>query len=219
MKYLKRIIPVFLLFVLVTGCEKTETFDNTDTRVGGSRVVFFPVVALKGAETIILERGAAFTDPGITAQVGGVDVPYTTSGTVNVNATGVYALTYTAVNAEGFSSSVSRRVVVYATDPDAAARDLSGNYARTSNGSVAVWTKVAPGVYAVFNPGGAPGTNLTVYVFNSSGYNIKIPVQPASDGTPFTSAQETFSPGPPATYTWQLLNPGYGTALRTFVKQ
>jgi hypothetical protein len=110
-------------------------------------------------------------------------------------------------------------VVIYSTDPSAAANDLSGNYARTLNGSVASWTKVAPGVYSVFNPGGAPGTNLTVFVFNPTGFTIKMPVQPASDGTPITSAQESFTNGATPEYTWQIVNSGYGTALRTFVKQ
>lgn len=217
MRYCIKILPLFLLLLLMS-CEKTETFNNTDERVGGSRVIFFPVITLKGAETIILEKGGTFSDPGATAQVGGTDVSYTTSGTVDVTTPGVYPITYTAANSEGFTSSVTRKVVVYFTEPDAAANDLSGNYVRPLNGQISVWTKVAPGVYSVFNPGGAAGTNVTVIVFNASGYNIKIPVQPAPDGTPFTSAQEVYSPGPPAQYTWQILNSGYGTALRTFEK-
>ena len=102
----------------------------------------------------------------------------------------------------------------------AAGNDFSGNYARNTNGSVSTWTKLAPGVYKVFNPGGAPGTNVTVFVFNQTGLSIKIPPFLHTDGTTFTSSTETYTltPAPPK-YSWVILNPGYGTALRTFNKQ
>ena len=218
MKYLK-IIASFVCLLSLASCEKTEEVNNTDDRIGHSRVIFFPTISIVGESVILVPLGQTFTDPGALAQVAGADVTYSTTGTVNTNAAGVYQLIYTAVNSEGFSKSASRIVVVYSTDPSAAANDLSGNYARTSNGSIARWTKIAPGVYSVFNPGGAPGTNLTVIVFNQTGFNIKIPVQPASDGSPITSDAEVYNNTTPASYTWRIVNQGYGTALRTFVKQ
>lgn len=218
MKYLK-ILSSLACFFLLASCEKTEEVNNTEDKIGHSRVIYFPSISIVGESVILVPLGGTFTDPGAVAQVAGADVPYTTSGTVNNNATGVYQLIYTAVNSEGFSKSTSRIVVVYATDASAASNDLSGNYARTLNGQIARWTKLAPGVYSVFNPGGAAGTNLTVIVFNSTGFSIKIPSQPASDGSPITSAQEVYNNTTPASYTWQILNQGYGPGLRTFVKQ
>ena len=120
---------------------------------------------------------------------------------------------------DGFSASVYRTVVVYSTDASAAANDLSGNYARTSNGQIATWTKIAPGVYTVFNPGGAIGTNVTIIAINPTGFTIKIPTQPISEGgTPITSSDESYTNSVPPTYTWKIVNSGYGTALRTFTK-
>ncbi|HCN84573.1 MAG TPA: DUF5011 domain-containing protein, partial [Sphingobacteriaceae bacterium] len=159
-----------------------------------------------------------YTEPGVTAKEGTADIVPTISGTVNTNTADVYTLTYTAVNKDGFSASAVRTVIVYSTDAGAAAQDLSGNYARNTNASIATWTKIAPGVYKVFNPGGAPGTNLTVIAINPTGYSIKIPSQISSDGLTTSSASENVS-GMPNSYGWQILNPGYGTAVRTFIKQ
>ena len=218
MRYFKIFIPLLSLLFLA-GCAKKETFNNTADKVGISRVIYFPIVSLKGDRYVYLAAGSAYTEPGVNAKVGDADVPFTTEGAVNTNTAGVYTLTYTAANSDGFTSSVVRTVAVYSTDASAAANDFSGSYARSTNGSLAVWTKKAPGVYSVFNPGGSPGTNLTVIVFNPTGNTIKIPVQLANDGNITTSSNESYTPGNPSTYTWKMVSPGYGTAVRNFTKQ
>ena len=216
---MKKFIPLFysLLAVLFVACNKDE-IHNTEDQVGISRVTHFPVLTLNGDRYMTIEEGGTFTDPGIIATEGGADIPYTTDGSVNTGEVGVYDLTYSAVNKDGFPASLTRTVIIYSTETSGAANDLSGTYIRT-NGIPSVWTKIAPGVYTVFNPGGAAGTNLTVIAFNQTGYTIHIPEQTIGDGSTMTSAQEVYSVGPPATYTWQILNSGYGTQLRTFVKQ
>lgn len=203
---------------IIASCSKDKII-NTHDRVGISKVTYYPILTLTGNSIIAIPNGTAYTDPGVKAQAAGADVPVTTSGTVDANTDGVYTLTYSAVNSDGYSASATRKVVVYTTAADAAANDLSGNYARTTNGSVATWTKIAPGVYTVFNPGGAPGTNLTVVAINPSGFNISIPEQLASDGSPTSSTNESYTNSNPAKYSWKIVNPGYGTALRTFIKQ
>jgi len=212
---------VFLLIAFVTmavSCSKDKII-NTHDRVGISKVTYYPILTLTGNSIIAIPNGTAYTDPGVKAEAAGADVPVTTSGTVDANTDGVYTLTYSAVNSDGYSATATRTVVVYTTAPDAAVNDLSGNYARTLNGSIATWTKIAPGVYTVFNPGGAPGTNLTVVAINPSGFNISIPEQIASDGSPTSSTNESYTNSNPATYSWKIVNPTYGTALRTFIKQ
>ncbi len=216
---MKKFIPLIysLLAVLFVACNKDE-IHNTEDQVGISRVTHFPVLTLNGDRYMTIEVGGTFTDPGIIATEGGAPIPYTTDGSVNAGEVGVYDLTYTAVNKDGFPASLTRTVVIYSTESSAAANDLSGTYIRT-NGVPSTWTKIAPGVYTVLNPGGATGVNLTVVAFNQTGNTIHIPDQTIGDGSTMTSAQEVYSPGPPATYTWQILNSGYGTQLRTFVKQ
>lgn len=218
---MKKLIPIFLIsfIAFLPSCDKDE-INNTDTEVGRSRVTTFPILTIKGERYVAVPVGGTFTDPGATAKVGATDVPFTTSGTVTTATPGVYTVSYSAVNDDGFTASARRTVVVYSTDAVAAANDLSGNYARTTNASVAEWKKIAPGVYTVFNPGGAPGTNLTVIAINPTGFTIDIPNQVSSDGSVTSSSGESFTPVPaPPRYTMVIVNPGYGTAARTFVKQ
>src|SRR6476661_7213491 len=209
---MKKFIPLFysLLAVLFVACNK-DKIHNTEDQVGISRVTHFPVLTLNGDRYMTIEEGGTFTDPGIIATEGGAPITYTTDGSVNTGEVGVYDLTYTAVNKDGFPASLTRTVVIYSTESSAAGNDLSGTYVRSSNGVESTWTKIAPGVYTVVNPGGALGVNLTVVVFNQTGFTIHMPEQTISDGSTMSSAQEVYSIGPPATYTWQILNPGYGT--------
>ncbi len=205
-------------FTMMISCKKDSIIDTAD-RVGISKVTYYPTITVKGDAVVTVTSGDVYTEPGVSATAGSADVPVTTAGVVDAGKDGVYTITYSAKNADGYSSFASRTVVVYTTDPDAAAHDLSGTYLRTATGSSAVWTKIAPGVYEVFNPGGSPGTNLTVVVFNPSAFNIMIPPQLASDGSPTSSTNESYINSSPATYSWKIVNPGYGGALRTFIKQ
>lgn len=217
-RYFQCLVIMAVCATVLLSCGK-ETVDITDTTVGHSRITNFPLLTVKGAQYVAVAMGGTFTEPGVSATEGGNTIPVTTTGTINTATPGVYSLTYTAVNKDGFSTTGSRTVVVYSTAADAALNDFSGNYARTSNGVVSTWTKIAPGVYVVLNPGGAAGSSLTAVVLNASGTNIKIPSQRTSDGNITSSSQETYTKTGTPQYSWVIVNPGYGPALRTFVKQ
>jgi hypothetical protein len=216
----KRFLYEVLAFAaIISSCEKDPVI-STPERVGISKVTYYATITLTGSSIIAVANGTAFTDPGVKASAGGADVPVVTSGTVNTAADGVYRLTYTATNTDGFSASAARTVVVYTTAPDAAANDLSGTYLRAATGETSTWTKIAPGVYAVQNPGGSPaGPDLIVVAINPTGFTISIPEQQASDGSLSSSSDESYTNSNPPTYTWRFLNPVYGAGLRTFVKQ
>lgn len=215
-KYIS-LIGLVILSMMIYSCKK-DSFIYPDGTVGISKITYFPILTLKGERYVTIAKGSAYTEAGVTAKEGATDITPKTTGTVNTATPGVYTLTYSAENKDGFAASVVRTVIVYSTDAGAAAQDLSGNYARNTNGSIAKWTKIAPGVYRIFNPGGAPGTNLTVIAFNSTGYSIKIPSQISSDGLTTSSSNVNVS-GMPNSYSWTILNPGYATSVRTFIKQ
>lgn len=213
-------IGLMLIGMLIFSCQK-ESFNYKPGYVGISKITTYPVITLTGADYVLVAKGSTYTDPGATAKAGTADVPVKVS-TISTATAGVFIVTYTATNTDGFSVTASRHVVVYSTDASAQNNDFSGDYARNTNGSIATWTKLGPGVYSVFNPGGAPGTDLTVIAFNDTGSHVYIPQQSASDGTATSSAQETSTPGPGGTlasYRWEIVNIGYGTAVRTFNKQ
>jgi len=221
---MKQMISIVVLtsVLMLASCDKDE-INNTDTRVGISDVTVYPTLTLEGERFMAIPVGSTWTDPGVTAMEGPNTISYTTSGNVNTGAVGVYRLVYTAINKDGFAATIMRWVAVYDTDASAAGNDLSGQYRRSfpgnaADGQIATWTKIAPGVYVVDNPGGAVGVNLQVIVFNATGFDIEIPPQTITDGTTFSSSDETYDPGPPASYIWTMVNPGYGTAPRTFFK-
>ncbi|HVG41694.1 MAG TPA: immunoglobulin-like domain-containing protein [Chitinophagaceae bacterium] len=210
---------LFLFALSILGCEKTETFNNTDTQVGHSRVVFFPTLETKGERLIIINQGTTYTDAGANALLNGAANPFTTTGTVNTAVPGVYVLRYSTSNPEGFSTGDFRTVVVMGTD--IAGNDFSGTYARyvsgAPNGQTSTWTKTANGVYTVVNPGGATGVTATVV--NYSGNNIAVPLQLTSVGEFYSTGGVYNKNANPPQYQWTIINATYGNAVRTFVKQ
>lgn len=216
----KKILLIFLIIGILFSCNKKDNFNYPEGTVGISKITYFPVLTKEGTDYMVIAVGGTYTEPGVTAKEGSADLTVTTSGTVDTNTPGIYTLNYSAVNKDGFSASERRTVVVYSTDATAAANDLSGNYVRTSNGVSAIWTKLAPGVYLIANPGGAAsGTDLQVIAFNSTGYTVEIPSQISSDGNTSSSTNFTYTNGNPSSYSLVFNNPGYGTGVRTFVKQ
>ena len=217
----KIIIVSFLALALLVSCNKKDIVDNSQ-RVGHSKITYYPIMTVNGDLFMTIAKGAVFTDPGATALAGTATVTVKVNGTVDPNTVGTYTVTYTAVNVDSFSVVSSRVVGVY--DPSIVANDFSGSYARSSNGSLAVWTKVAPGLYTVNNPGGAPGTDLTIHAFNLTGFIITVPSQVSSDGsttscTNASGGSDIVFDNTTKTYAWHVVNAGYGPSLRTFTKQ
>ncbi len=209
----------------LASCSK-DNFNYPAGTVGISKIVYFPSIAIKGSKIIAVQQGAAYTDAGATAILNGAAAQYTVSPTISSStAPGIYTVTYTAANPQGFTATDFRIVVVVSTtvwnDATANANDFSGTYARTSNGVTSTWTKIAPGTYQVENPGGATsGAGLYVIVQNYPGNTIAIPSQysPYFGGT-VSSTNAIYTPGSPAKYSWVYNAPNYGTSTRTFVKQ
>ncbi|WP_316819437.1 DUF5011 domain-containing protein [Pedobacter gandavensis] len=215
-KYLN-IIVIGILGMTVLSCKK-ESFNYPPGTVGISKITYFPIITMKGEKYFIVAKGGTFTDPGATAKVGADDSPVVVSGAVNTAVAGIYGVTYSAENADGFSAKATRQVIVYDTQPDAAARDFSGKYLRSSNSVASNWSKIGPGVYLVANPGGAPGADgILVVAVNPTGSVISIPAQNTDSGA-WASKDESYNLAGNS-YSWVVLNSGYGTALRVFVKQ
>jgi len=215
-KYLN-IIAIGILGMTLSSCEK-DSFNYSEGMVGISKVTVFPTLTLKGERYVAIARGSTYTDAGADAKVGETTADVVITGQVNPAVPGVYTLVYSAANSDGFSASRSRSVVVYDTQADAAANDLSGTYLREATGAFSIWSKIAPGVYLVVNPGGAlAGTGVTVIAVNPTGSTISIPQQDTDSG-PWGSRSENYDLVRKS-YTWVVLNPGYGTGSRTFVKQ
>ncbi|MDI3480130.1 MAG: trimeric autotransporter adhesin, partial [Rikenellaceae bacterium] len=73
-----------------------------------------PVVTLKGASDTTIVLNSTWTDPGAIAEddEDGVITDIQVTGTVNVNLTGTYVITYSATDAAGNTGTKSRTVRV-----------------------------------------------------------------------------------------------------------
>jgi len=106
---MKKILFVILCAVsvsLLSSCSKDSE--------GLTRVTYYATITLKGDADMVVAKGSTFTDPGCVAIMNGEDITdqVIVSSTVNTAASGVYSVTYTAVNEDGFSSSAIRSVTV-----------------------------------------------------------------------------------------------------------
>src|SRR5580704_8758196 len=146
---------VLLLWMLLSicvlnSCNKSN-FNYPAGTVGVSKIVYFAQLNLSGSPYMSVVEGQSFTDPGATANAGGDSLKVTTSGTVNTSEVGIYVLTYTAVNSQGFPASTTRTVAVLPS-AELAGVDISGSYFYVATGANnATVTKVAPGFYSTTN--------------------------------------------------------------------
>jgi hypothetical protein len=144
---MKKYIAIFGLVIFgltFSSCDKEPSFNYPEGTVGISKVTIYPTLELKGTKRIILAKGATFTDPGVTALEGTNALTPVVTGLPDMATAGLYTVKYVATNRDGYTASITRQVLVYDPASSAAANDLSGRYARNTNGSVAVWTKLAP---------------------------------------------------------------------------
>jgi len=72
---------------------------------------------------VVIPLGGTFS-PSATASEDGTDLPVTTTESVNTNIVGIYDVTYSATNSDGFEASAFQTVVVH--DPSIIGTDVSG---------------------------------------------------------------------------------------------
>jgi hypothetical protein len=111
--------------ILFNSCLSDEDKDS----YGLSKITTFPTLDLIGEGRVLyLPLGQAYNDPGFSAAVGTEDITSSVKVTsIDVSATGLKTVTYTAMNAEGYSVSKTRSVYVYDAD-GVNTGDLSGDY-------------------------------------------------------------------------------------------
>jgi len=144
---MKRYLTIIILGVIsmtYSSCKK-ESFDYPEGYVSISKVTVFPILTMKGDKYVALTKGATYIDAGATAAAGTSTIEVKVTGLPNTATAGVYLITYSATNTDGFSATTTRSVVVYDIKADAPANDFSGNYLRAATGTITKWTKLALG--------------------------------------------------------------------------
>ena len=83
--------------------------DHTD-----KRVTYYATLKLYGEEEMVIVKGSTYVEPGFSAEMKGEDVTdqVTVSSNVNTSTSGIYSVSYSITNADGFSVGKKRTVVV-----------------------------------------------------------------------------------------------------------
>lgn len=207
---------IAILAIALNSCQKSMI--DTPNQVGISKVTYYANMALNGDQYMSIVKGSTFTDPGATANAEGQTLTVTTSGTVDVNTPGIYNITYSAVNKDGFPASIIRTVAVLPS-AEVAGVDISGKYANVGSFSyTANIQKLAPGFYFTDNCwGGSSAAVIGAYFFCTDGINIILPTQ----NTPYGGLEGTGTLLSSGLITWTitLLDQGPLTATKKWQKQ
>lgn len=119
---------LYSMMLCMSALGFTSCNDDED-QLTDSRLTYYVNLDLQGDEMMLVPVGTAFVDPGCKATLAGEDftsnVVIEGAEDVDVNKVGFYDITYSGVNKDGFSASVSRTVVVY--DPSVTA-SIAGTY-------------------------------------------------------------------------------------------
>jgi hypothetical protein len=214
-------IAVALVLVVMVGCKKED--DPVSTVVN----VSYPTIELAGDPVVSLSVGDSYTEAGATGtdDISGATSQLTPiSNNVDPSTPGFYSVLYSTKNSNGYVTTAIRLVLVSSANP---ALDISGTYARTSNGVEVHVTKVGTGLFIIDNIGGVADATPEDYLFDvymgmPTDSTLEIPVQPNGPGLGgevyADNASISLAPGD-TTFSYVVHGAGFGTALRTFVKQ
>lgn len=104
-----------ILFMTMLACASLAvTSCDDDTTEGMTRITYYPTITILGESEITMKVGEEYTDEGCQVIMNGEDVTdqVITDSDVDTSTPGIYSVTYTAFNADGFSKSASRTVKV-----------------------------------------------------------------------------------------------------------
>ncbi len=102
---------LMLAAIFVSSCEN----DSTE---GLTFITYYPTLTLEGESFITAPKGSPYQDPGYSATLQGEDVTdqVEVSSNINTNQSGLYSVTYSITNEDGFAKTASRQVLV--VDPN-----------------------------------------------------------------------------------------------------
>lgn len=164
---------MFVAFLVISCTEENPI---------GSEITYYPNFEIIGGEIMNLEIGDVYTEPGVIATTDQGELDVTISGNVDTSKAGVYTLTYSATNNDGFDGSTKRTVVVFDDFASIAQNDLSGNYSASwGSGRPVVITKISDGFYKIDDL--LPYNKISASFYQVSSTQVIIPSTSSGFGT------------------------------------
>jgi len=214
---MKKILIASLALFSIVGfysCKKNREVVSTVVTTSA------PTITISGSKFYSIQVGDAVPTVSATAydSILKETCPLSLDASTLDNTTpGLYVVPINSKNSNGYKSSAN---VFIAVTPIDNAWDLTGEYARTSNGAIVNVTKVARGIYEVDNVGGAPTLPVVGYFAQLTDSTIDFPSQPTEVvGTVDCTSEKLMVSATDTSYSWVVRNAFFGTVTRTFVKQ
>jgi hypothetical protein len=211
----KIILCLMVVSTIFASCKKTKDVSKVyDANASKIELIGDPIYAPPAGTTNYTDPGATFTDDD-----GSKTTLTTPISLPDLSTPGFYSVTYKTTSIHGYVRSATRLVLVTAVS---ASIDLSGNYKRSSNGQAVKVTKLGPGLYKTDNVGGVAGSPAFIFdvYFGQIGPNdLAVPEQSTPLGTLHCENAKVSQSGGKYSISWVVINPSFGTSLRTFVQQ
>lgn len=118
---------ILIAMLLVVGCLGLASCNDDNDELTDSFLTYYPAIKLVGDDMVLVPIGTEYTEEGCTATLRGEDCTdkINISGEVDTNTPGLYYITYSYTNVDGYYTSIQRTVAV--CDPSITT-DLSGSY-------------------------------------------------------------------------------------------
>lgn len=211
------------LYIFLAGAMLLSACTKNSEKVYTKMVTpTFPTITFKGAPVVTLSVGGSYTDAGAT----GYDSITKTSTDLtpisnNVDAAnaGFYVVSFLTKNVYGYRTSADRLVLVTTISPS---DDISGTYKRT-NGQIVHVVKAGTGLYTIDNVGGVAGAPAPFVFPYYIGFTDLNTFEGPSQNTPIgglsLSNTTIIRSGNNVTLKYVVINPNFGTSVRTFIRQ
>lgn len=166
----KKVLVLAILTIGISSCSPEDPIESTITN--------YATFEILGDQYTFIQQDEMFEDPGVVAKSGNETLEVEVSGSVDTSTPGVYQITYSATNSDGFPASIIRYVAV-GDKTTASARDLSGTYLAGNGGKNEV-SKIADGFY--MNTDAFPTNKLAVFMVDIGNGSLLMPTQSSPFG-------------------------------------
>lgn len=167
-KYIYNFCIVCLLSLGFFSCE-----DSTEDV---SKITYFASLNLKGKDALSLNVGDTYVEPGYEATEGEEDITskVLVSGSTDTTKTGVYTITYSVANIDGFPVSKTRLVLVASPTFASAYFGKSEYGTELYDNSPVIITKLEDGSYQIDDITGGLYWNGRYPGYEASGYDFHL---------------------------------------------
>ncbi len=172
---------ISLLFISLFSCKKGDSYDISTVTIFAS---------FEYEPNVLVAQGDAFT-PSAIATEGGTTLDVTVTGSADVNSIGVYEITYSATNSDGYDGTVLQIVIVH--NPNGSGTDVTGSIYDTNTPSRTGDISLVEGTSNMYYCTDMGGSGILPVYFEMNGDEMNIVDQPWNYST-VSGAEGTYDP-------------------------